>query len=159
MIGESTYGPAVLETDGDIKIEIQKAQAGIFYMKAIKVWQIVISSPAFYKKFGKEGSVHLFFSRDFRLKKGKYPVTFNYLGKKDTLGGSFSYHEKQKKTIRFSFDTQGEATFTKVDKTVEGEFSFKVFSKSKEARLSVVVSGKFSAPKKLDFPNGSPAEL
>ena len=149
-------GSAELKSTGDIAIEIPQAHISMNYMKRINIWHIRIKTPIKdYRKNGIEGSAHLFFSRRFTLKTGKYPVAFSYLNKKDTMGGTFFYEAKPKKTERFTHNTTGEINFTKIGDLLEGDFSFTVYS-DKENSRSVKVSGKFSLPVKKGFPGVSP---
>jgi hypothetical protein len=145
-------GQNSLKSSGDFVVHVEKADADMFYMEAIKIWRITISTPPLqYKKTSKQGTAHLFFSRDFNLEAKEYPIAFSYLNKKDTLGGTFFYREMKQKTNRFTHDTVGRLTVTKVGETLEGTFSYKVYSGSKEPRKSVTVTGKFSIPVKPDF--------
>ncbi len=145
-------GSAELKSSGDFKIDIPLAKVYMNYMKRINIWHIWIHTPTKdYKKNGKKGTVHLFFSKNFNIKKGKFPIAFSYLNKKDTMGATFFSRELPKKTMKFTYDTKGEINFTKVGDLIEGEFLFSVFS-DKENKMSVKISGKFSVPRKNGFP-------
>ncbi|MCP4214531.1 MAG: hypothetical protein GY765_07730 [bacterium] len=146
------------KASGDISIDMPKADSSLNYMKRINIWKISITTPRqIHKKTGRNGSIHLFFSRDFTPSAKTYPIAFSYLNKKDTMGGTFFHRVMKERTERFTHDTKGEITFSKVGDLLEGSFSFTVYQGSKAPRKSVTVKGTFSVPKAAGFPAAPPA--
>lgn len=153
LFGSVNKRSAEFNIKGDKSLDISDAEVDMNYMKRIKIWHIFISTPAnIYKKNGKKGTVHLFFSKNFDLKPGTYPIAFSYLNRKNTMGATFFYRENKKRTDRYTHDTKGDIIFTKVGDIIEGNFIFNVYSRDK-TKGSVNVTGKFKLPKKAGFPN------
>jgi hypothetical protein len=155
---EAGTGKATLKVSGEYSANVTDAQASVSYMKRINIWKLTVDTPyKTYKSTGKSATAHIFFSRNFTLAAKTYPIAFSYLNKKDTNGGSFFYRIKGQRIPGFSFDTAGELRITKTGDTIEGTFSYTVFtSDSKPPQKKVKVTGTFSVPNQAGFPKGPP---
>ena len=98
----------------------------------------IISSPASVQELGSTYSVNIFFSSDFELAPGEYPIEFSYRSQANTLGGSFRGNG-----TTFSHDTNGTAEFIEVGDRVKVLFEFETFDQSEgsEDRRRVTVKG------------------
>lgn len=153
-------GQSSLEISGDVNANVPKAFASAAYMKAIKIWNVRVSTPyPEYNASGKGYTANLFFNKNFTLATKTYPIAFSYLNKQDTAGGTFFIRSKGKRIPGFIYDTKGELTITKTGDTVEGTFSFTCATRGKKSpKKTVKVSGTFSIPMKPGFPSSPPPQ-
>ncbi len=124
--------------NGTIKGKTSNATARFSYMKRVNIWNL--SMRTYNKKTKESYNVNIFFSRKFTPGTGTFPITFSYLNKKDTCGGSFIYKEKNGNRGSYSHDTKGSVTFDKFSDKVQGTYRMEVFDKEGK---KIEVSGSF----------------
>lgn len=147
----NAYGEQVgLTVDGAFNANVENATGQLFFNERIGIWMLQVRSPREYKKQNGTGfTATLFFSKDFAPRTGEFPIKFNYLSRKDTLGGSLIASGKAR--AMFSHDTAGKVVFSKFDQQVKGSFEFSAFDGSKEPRREVKVKGVVECPREGAF--------
>lgn len=127
---------------GAYQVELHDLEGSTFFMQRPGVWMLQLRTPKEHKETTGTGYlVTMFFSKDFSLDKGKFPIRFHYMNEKNTLGGSVIV--RGEKRVQFSFDTNGTIEFTRTDDRLQGDFEYTTFDKTREPRQSVTVKGTF----------------
>lgn len=134
----TSKGETFFVTDGDVKVSVDDATATLVMIRGTIPAMTIVSSPASIKKLGQSYSTNLFFSSDFELQPGTYPVAFSYRKKTNTFGGSYV-----QRGAMFSHDTQGTVEVLEVGDKVKLRFSFTAYETSggEGERRKVTIKG------------------
>ncbi len=130
-------GSGSFQITGDFEANTDDATASIFLNERVNIRMFQVRADRY--------MVTLFFSRDFTPAPGTYPIQFNYLNAKNTLGGSVIVSGDD--YVMLSHDTEGTAVFEVFDEQIKGTFEFTSYDGSQEPRQQVTISGSFDMPR------------
>jgi hypothetical protein len=136
----SASGPNHFTVSGDDSFTEGNATGSINKMARVDIWKITLQNKG-KRADGKRILANLFFSKEFDVKAGTFPVKFSYLGEKDTFGASLFVIGGGPK--QYSHDTEGKVTIDAVGKELKGSFEYTTNTRDKK---KVTVKGKFAIP-------------
>lgn len=147
LIATSVAAENSLKVDGASEVELEDLTATVFFQEGVGLWMLQLRTPPAYKRTtGSGNTATMFFSKDFELSPGRYPIRFHYRNEANTLGASWIVSGD--KRVMFSHDTEGTIEFSRVDDRLEGTFEYTTFDGSEEPRQSVRVQGRFEVDRR-----------